>query len=73
VKVASRDFGAWTYLRTGELGTEAGQQAEAFRETLEQVRDALLAGQDDEARGLLSKLEAEYQTCRANYLGTAGR
>jgi uncharacterized membrane protein YraQ (UPF0718 family) len=69
----TRKLQVGTYLRGSETSADAGPQAEAFRETLEQVRDALLAGQEDEARGLLAKLEEEYQTCRANYLGTARR
>jgi uncharacterized protein len=69
----TRKLQVGTYLRNGQLGTEAGEQAEAFRETLEQVRDALLAGQDDKARELLPQVEEEYQICRRNYLGVPER
>jgi uncharacterized protein len=55
------------YLRTGQLPTEVSKRAEDLREELEEVRDALLANQLAEAKGMLPKVEQAYRRCREAY------
>jgi uncharacterized membrane protein YraQ (UPF0718 family) len=64
----TRKLPVGVFIRTGRLDPEAAQLAEDLRERLEEVRDALLAGELAEAKGMLPKVEAAYRQCRAVYL-----
>jgi uncharacterized membrane protein YraQ (UPF0718 family) len=59
-------------IRTGRLDPEVSKVTEDLRETLEEVRDALLAGNVAEAQEMLPKLEAAYTKCRTAYRGASG-
>jgi hypothetical protein len=55
------------FLRTGRIDAEAVRRIENLRETLEQLRDALLDHQMDQAKGLLGEIEKAYRQCRNHY------
>jgi uncharacterized membrane protein YraQ (UPF0718 family) len=67
----TRKLQVGVYLRTGGLTQEARQAADDFRETLEQLRDHLLAGEVESARHLLPELERTYRNCRRIYTQAA--
>jgi hypothetical protein len=54
-------------IRTGRRDAEATQVTEDLRERLEELRDALLAGELTEARGMVPRVEEAYRRCRAAY------
>jgi uncharacterized protein len=56
-------------IRTGHLDPEVAKVTEDLRETLEEVRDALLAGNIAEAQEMLPRLESAYTKCRTAYRG----
>ncbi len=55
------------FLRTGRIDAEAVRRIENLRERLEQLRDALLDHQMDQAKGLLEEIERAYRQCRNHY------
>lgn len=55
------------FLRTGRLAPETARVTDDLRERLEELRDAMLAGEVDKGRGLLPVVEAAYRKCRAQY------
>ncbi|MDB5309290.1 MAG: hypothetical protein JWO38_3492 [Gemmataceae bacterium] len=55
-------------IRTGRLDAAAAATADDLRERLEELRDALLAGNGAEAKELVRKVEAAYRHCRETYL-----
>jgi hypothetical protein len=58
-------------IRAGYLDTEVTRVTEDLRETLEDLRDALLADDVTDAKELLRKVEEAYRRCRAAYDTTA--
>jgi hypothetical protein len=54
-------------IRTGRMDSEVTKVTEDLRERLEELRDALLAGNLGEAKEMLPKVEQAYQRCRAAY------
>lgn len=63
----TRKLQVGVFLRTGRMGPEQGEAAEELRERLEEMRDALLAGDLPQARGLIRPVEEEYRKCRGAY------
>ena len=49
------------------MGAGATKATEEQRERLEELRDALLAGDVTGARGMLPRVEEAYRRCRAAY------
>ena len=68
----TRKLQVGVFLRTGKLNGDATKQAEEFRESLEKVRDALLAANNDEARTLLPEVEKTYWACRQSFARLSG-
>jgi uncharacterized protein len=64
----TRKLQVGVFIRTGHLDPEAGKLTEDLRERLEDLRDALLAGKVQEAKGIVPTVEAAYRACRAAYL-----
>jgi hypothetical protein len=60
------------FIRTGGPGPEATKHTENLRERLEELRDALLAGNLSKARERLPAVEAAYRECRKAYLPLGG-
>jgi uncharacterized protein len=54
-------------IRTGRMDADVTQVTEDLRERLEDLRDALLAGNLTEAKAMLPKVEEAYVRCRAAY------
>ena len=54
-------------IRTGRMDTEVTKVTEDLRERLEDLRDALLAGNLAEAKEMLPRVEEAYRRCRAAY------
>jgi uncharacterized protein len=63
----TRKLQVGVFIRTGKMEAEVAQVTEDLRERLEEVRDALLAGNLSEAKEMLPKLEEAYRRCRAAY------
>jgi hypothetical protein len=61
------------FLRTGRLDPGAAAKAEDLRERLEEVRDALLAGDRDGAKARVPAAEAAYRECRGAYAPAGDR
>jgi hypothetical protein len=55
------------FIRTGRLDRQAVQAAEDLRERLEEMRDAVLAGDTSKAREMFAVVEAAYRQRRAAY------
>jgi uncharacterized membrane protein YraQ (UPF0718 family) len=68
----TRKLQVGVFIRTGQLNPEITQCTEDLRERLEDVRDALLAGDRSQAKGLLPKVEEAYRKCRDAYMLTSG-
>jgi uncharacterized protein len=66
----TRKLQVGVFIRTARIDAEASKVTEDLRERLEDVRDALLADQLTEAKGLLPKVEEAYRKCRNAYLLT---
>jgi hypothetical protein len=66
----TRKLQVGVFIRTGRMDPEATRLTEDLRERLEDLRDALLAGHLDEAKGMIPKVEEAYRNCRNAYLGT---
>lgn len=64
----TRKLQVGVFIRTGRLDPGAGQAAEDLRERLEELRDALLAGDGEGAKAILPKVEEAYRRCRGAYL-----
>jgi uncharacterized membrane protein YraQ (UPF0718 family)/flagellar basal body-associated protein FliL len=63
----TRKLQVGVFLRTGKLEPAASKAAEELRERLEELRDALLNNQLDQAKELLMPLERAYRECRQVY------
>ncbi len=64
----TRKLQVGVFIRTGRLDPEAARLTEDLRERLEELRDALLAGEMSAAKKVLPELEAAYRKCRNAYL-----
>jgi uncharacterized protein len=67
----TRKLQVGVFLRTGKKDPRLTEVTEDLRERLEDVRDALLAGNLDQAREVLPRVEEAYQRCQAAYRGEA--
>ena len=67
----TRKLQVGVFIRTGRMNPEAGQATEDLRERLEELRDALLAGDTDGAKAMLPTVEAAQRKCRDAYLRSA--
>ncbi|MCI0461167.1 MAG: permease [Gemmataceae bacterium] len=63
----TRKLQVGVFIRTGRFNPEVAQITEDLRERLEELRDALLAGQVTEAKQLVPRVEDAYRRCRAAY------
>jgi uncharacterized membrane protein YraQ (UPF0718 family) len=63
----TRKLQVGVFIRSGKMNPEATSVTEDLRERLEDLRDALLAGNVTEAKELLPKVEEAYRRCRAAY------
>ena len=63
----TRKLQVGVFIRTGVFDAAAGNATEELRERLEELRDALLAGNLDGAKELLAPVEAAYRECRDHY------
>jgi uncharacterized membrane protein YraQ (UPF0718 family) len=63
----TRKLQVGVFIRTGRMDPEVTQATEDLRERLEELRDALLASNVTEAKGMLPKVEEAYRRCRAMY------
>ncbi len=63
----TRKLQVGVFIRTGRIDHEATEATEDLRERLEDVRDALLAHDLDEAKRLLPEVEKAHRECRARY------
>lgn len=63
----TRKLQVGVYIRTGSLSAEDAQAADELRELMEELRDSLLAGNNEEARELFKLVEKQYRTCREAY------
>jgi uncharacterized protein len=64
----TRKLQVGVFIRTGKLEAEKTQLAEDLRERLEELRDALLAGDTAGAKERVPDVEAAYRKCREAYL-----
>jgi uncharacterized protein len=64
----TRKLEVGVYIRSGRLGSEQAKVADDLRESIEELRDALLANDLIQAKELLPALEAAYRACKAQYL-----
>jgi uncharacterized membrane protein YraQ (UPF0718 family) len=60
----TRKLQVGVFLRTGRMNAEATKAAEQLRESLENLRDELLAGRLEEAKTLVPQVQNEYWNCR---------
>ncbi|QJW97048.1 permease [Frigoriglobus tundricola] len=67
----TRKLQVGVFIRTGTMDATAGAATEDLRERLEELRDALLAGDKPTAKAVLPKLDAAYRKCRGTYLPPA--
>jgi uncharacterized membrane protein YraQ (UPF0718 family) len=63
----TRKLQVGVFIRTGHLDQEKAETADDVRERVEEIRDALLQGEPERARGLVAALEAAHRKCRAAY------
>jgi hypothetical protein len=63
----TRKLQVGTFIRSGRMDPEVTKVIEDLRERLEELRDALLAGNLTEAKETLPKVEEAYRHCRAAY------
>jgi uncharacterized protein len=63
----TRKLQVGAFIRTWHMDPEATKVTVELRERLEELRDALLANDLTQAKGLLSKVEVAYRDCRAAY------
>jgi hypothetical protein len=66
----TRKLQVGVFIRTGIMDPEVTQATEDLRERLEELRDALLAGNLAESKELVPKVEDAYRKCRAAYATT---
>lgn len=64
----TRKLQVGVFIRTGHLDSEKAKLAEDLRESLEDLRDLLLANQTSEAIGKLPAIAAAYAQCRDAFL-----
>ena len=64
----TRKLQVGVFIRTGKMEPGAGLAAEDLRERLEELRDALLAGDLGGAKAMLPKADEAYRKCRDAYL-----
>jgi uncharacterized protein len=64
----TRKLQVGVFIRTGRMDPQVTEVTEDLRERLEELRDALLAGNVTEAREMLSKVESAFRKCRDAYL-----
>jgi len=55
------------FLRTGRFDPQVATATEELRERLEEMRDALIADQIEEAQDMRSRVEEAFRACRAAY------
>jgi uncharacterized protein len=63
----TRKLQVGVFIRTGKMNAEVTKITEDLRERLEELRDALLAGNVSEAKEMLPKVEEAYHRCRTAY------
>jgi uncharacterized protein len=63
----TRKLQVGVFIRTGRMNAEVTKITEDLRERLEDLRDALLAGNLTEAKDMLPKVEEAYRRCRSAY------
>ena len=63
----TRKLQVGVFIRTGRMDAEVTKVTEDLRERLEELRDALLAGNVAEAKEMLPRVEEAYRLCRAAY------
>jgi uncharacterized protein len=63
----TRKLQVGVFIRTGKMNVEVTKITEDLRERLEELRDALLAGNVSEAKEMLPKVEEAYHRCRTAY------
>jgi hypothetical protein len=63
----TRKLQVGVFIRSGKMDPEVTKVTEDLRERLEEVRDALLAGNLTEAKEMLPQVEEAYRRCRAAY------
>jgi uncharacterized membrane protein YraQ (UPF0718 family) len=66
----TRKLQVGVYIRAGNIGPEAAKLTEDLRESLEELRDALLSGEIHGITTMLPRIEAAYQSCRDAYRST---
>ena len=64
----TRKLQVGVFIRTGRMDAKAAHVTEDLRERLEDLRDALLAGNLAEAKETLPRVEAAYRSCREAFL-----
>jgi hypothetical protein len=69
----TRKLQVGAFIRTGRMDPEATKVTEDLRERLEDLRDALLADNLTEAKGLVDKVEQAYRKCRDCYQASLGK
>ena len=67
----TRKLQVGVFIRTGRMDPEVTKITEDLRERLEELRDALLADNPTEAKGMVPKVEEAYRRCRAAYGSSA--
>jgi uncharacterized membrane protein YraQ (UPF0718 family) len=67
----TRKLQVGVFIRTARIDTDRTKVTEDLRERLEELRDALLADNLTEAKGMLPKVEEAYQKCRDAYRPTS--
>jgi uncharacterized membrane protein YraQ (UPF0718 family) len=63
----TRKLQVGAFLRTGQMDPGVTAVTEDLRERLEELRDALLAGERARAKGMVPRVEAAYRKCRDAY------
>lgn len=63
----TRKLQVGVFLRTGRMDPETAEVTDDVRERLEEMRDALLAGDQESARKKIPEVEAAHRKCRAHY------
>jgi uncharacterized membrane protein YraQ (UPF0718 family) len=60
----TRKLQVGSFIRSFRLNSDAGRKADELRDTIEEIRDLLLAGKPGEAKAKLDEFEHRYQQCR---------
>jgi hypothetical protein len=64
----TRKLQVGVFIRSGRMDPEVTKVTEDLRERLEELRDALLAGDLAEAKAILPRVEAAYRSCRKAFI-----